>query len=330
MTGIAPLTFRKIMVTGSAAVTGAAVKAAAAGYPATEFVFLTSRDCDLTDARATADIVERLAPDAILHLAAVSGGIGFSSTHQASMLRDNTLMAFSVLEAARRCGVAKTLMTLTTGMYPPGAPLPLTEDSIHDGQPHGSNYGSSFAKRLIEPAIRAYREEYGLPVVGVIPNGIFGEHDYFNFDDAAMLPVLIRRFYESRNTTEPIVVWGDGSPLREYTYSGDVARAFLWVLHHYDDAQVLNTGTVEENSVAGIAFMIADILGIDRGRIAFDVTKPAGVARKNTDNSRFVALSNFRYTPFREGLERTIRWFADAYENDRGSIRLYSKRPAPV
>ena len=320
------MTFRKIIVTGSAAVTGAAVKAVAVDYPATEFVFLTSRDVDLTDGTATLETFERIKPDAIVHLAAVSGGIGFSSKHQATMLRDNTLMAFSVLEAARRLAVAKTLLTLTTGMYPPDAPLPLTEDSIHDGQPHGSNYGSSFAKRLIEPAIRAYREEYELPVVGVIPNGIFGEHDYFNYEDAAMLPVLIRRFFENRNTSDPIVVWGDGTPLREYTYSRDVANAFLWVLHNYDDAQVLNTGTVEENSVADIAFMIADIVGVDRSRIVFDTTKPNGVMRKNTDNARFVALSKFRYTPFREGLERTIRWFAHAYETNPDSIRLYSKR----
>lgn len=317
--------FKKILVTGSSAVAGSAVRAVHGDYPGTEFEFLTSRDCDLTDAEATLRFVERSGADAILHLAAVSGGIGLSLKHQGSMLRDNVMMTFSILEAARKLGIRKTLMTLTTGMYPPNAPLPLREESIHDGAPHGSNYGSSFAKRLIEPAIRGYREEYGLNVVGVIPNGIFGENDNFNYEDAPMLPALIRRFYENRHTDEPIVIWGDGTPLREYTYSHDVARAFLWVLHNHDDAQVLNTGTTEEHSIRDIALMIADIMGVDRNRIVFDTAKPNGVFRKNNDNSRFVELSGFTYTPFREGLERTIRWFADAYENDRGRLRLYGK-----
>lgn len=317
--------YKKILVTGSSAVAGSAVRAAHGEYPDSAFVFLTSRDCDLTDAAATLEMVKRSEADAILHLAAVSGGIGLSLQHQASMLRDNVLITFSVLEAARKAGVAKTVMTLTTGMYPPDAPLPLREESIHDGGPHGSNYGSSFAKRLIEPAIRAYREEYGLKVVGVVPNGIFGENDNFNYDDAPMLPALIRRFYENRNSDDPIVIWGDGAPLREYTYSRDVARAFLWALFHYDDAQVLNTGTTEEHSIRDIAFMIADIIGVDKGRIVFDVAKPNGVFRKNTDNSRFTTLSGFKYTPFREGLENTIRWFAETYENDRSRLRLYGK-----
>lgn len=317
--------FKRILVTGSSAVTGTAVKAVQGDYPESAFAFVTSRDCDLTDAAATRALVEASGADAILHLAAVSGGIGLSLHHQAGMLRDNALMTFSILEAARAAGVRKVLMTLTTGMYPPNAPLPLREESIHDGAPHPSNYGSSFAKRLIEPAIRAYREEYGLSVVGVIPNGIFGENDNFNYDDAPMLPALIRRFHENRDGDGQIVIWGDGTPLREYTYSKDVARAFLWVLHHYDDAQVLNTGTTEEHSIRDIAGMIADIMGIDKARISFDVSKPNGVFRKNSDNGRFLALSGFRYTPFRDGLENTIRWFVDAYENDRSRLRLYGK-----
>lgn len=317
--------FKRILVTGSSAVAGTAVKAVAGDYPGNDFVFLTSRDCDLTDAVDTLRMFEKVAPDAILHLAAVSGGIGLSMKHQASMLRDNLLMTFSVLEAARKLDVAKTLMTLTTGMYPTDAPLPLNEDNIHDGRPHGSNYGSSFAKRMIEPAVRAYREEYGLSVIGVIPNGIFGENDNFNYDDAPMLPALIRRFYENRYTDSPIIIWGDGTPLREYTYSRDVARAFLWCLQNYDDAQVLNTGTTEELSIRDIAYMIADIMKVDRARIVFDTSKPNGIFRKNCDNSRFIAASDFRYTPFRQGLENTCRWFAHMFETNPDQIRLYRK-----
>lgn len=301
------------------------MRAAAADHPRSQFVFATSKDCDLTDIAATEAFVRRTEADGIIHLAAVSGGIGLSAHHHASMLRDNTLMTFAVLEAARKAGVKKVVMAMTAGSYPPDAPLPFREDSLQDGWPHRSNYGSSFAKRLIEPAIHAYREEYGLSVVGLIPNGIFGPNDNFNYDDAPMLPALIRRFYEARQGSAPVEIWGDGSPVREYTYSADVARSFLWALHDYDDAQVLNSGTTEANSIRDIAHMIADIVGVDSARIVFNTDKPNSVARRDTDNSRFVRASGFRYTPFREGLQKTIAWFADTYENRRDELRLYSK-----
>ena len=316
--------FKKIAVTGSSAVTGSAVRAICSEYDA-EFLFLTSRDCNLCDPVQTAAFFERERPDGIIHLAAVSGGIGLSLKHQGSMLRDNVLMNLTVMEAARKIEVKKLVMTLTTGAYPPNAPLPLKEDYLHDGQPHPSNYGSSFAKRLVEPAIRGYREEYGLNVIGLIPNGIFGENDNFNYEDAPMLPALIRRFYENRNTNDEIVIWGDGTPLREYTYSRDVAKMFLWALYNYNDAQVLNSGTTEELSIRDIALLIAKYMGVDTGRIRFDTTKPNGVFRKGTDNARIASLSGYKYTPFADGLERTIRWFIDTYENDRSRLRLYSK-----
>ena len=318
--------YRTILVTGSSAVLGTALRAIAPERPESRFIFLTSKDCDLTDPAATAATFERHRPDAVLHLAAVSGGVGMGRKHPAKMLRDNVLMTFNVLDAARQTGVRKTVMTLSVGMYPANAPLPLNEDNIHDGPPHPSNYGYSHAKRLVEPALRAYREEFGLHAVGLIPSGIFGPNDNFNFEDAPMLPALIRRFYENRAGDQPVVIWGDGSPLREYTFSENVARIYLWALDHYDDPQVLNIGTNEEIAIRDIAFRIADLLKVDRRRIQFDTSKPAGIHRKPMDNSRFLRLSGFRYLPFRQGLEKTIAWFVDAYERDPASIRLYSKK----
>ena len=312
---------RKILVTGSSAVAGSAFKTIRDDYAETGFIFSSANECDLTDIKQTITYVQDVHPAAIIHLAAVSGGIGLSMKRQASLMRDNTLMIFSVLEAARRSGVDKTIMTLSGGMYPAKAPLPLNEDNIHDGQAHESNYGYAFAKRLIEPAVRSYREEYGLSVIGLIPSGIFGENDNFNENDAPMLPGLIRRFYENRNAESKIIVWGDGAPLREYTYSSDIARIYMWALDNYDDPQVLNIGSTEEHSVKEIAFMIADIMGIDKGRIEFDKNKPSGIFRKNMDNSRFIGLSNLRYTPFREGLEKTISWYVETAENNPEKLR---------
>ena len=264
-------------------------------------------------------------PDAVIHLAAINLGIGIRTKYPATILRDNTMMTFNILESARDFKIKKVIMTLSTGMYPDDTPMPVKEDYIHDGRPHQSNYGYLFAKRLMEPAIRAYRTEYSLNVIGLVPNWLFGEYDNFNYEDAGVLPALIRRFYENKDGESKITIWGDGSPLREYTYSSDIAKAYIWSLHNYDDEQILNIGTTEEHSVREIALMIADILGIDKGKIEFDTSKASGSLRKSTDNSRFVKISNFQYTPFRIGLEKTINWYSKTASLSPDSIRIGRK-----
>lgn len=312
---------KRILVTGATGLLGHAVLALAPEHPGTEFVGIGSKDCDLNRIDGTVEFVRRLGPDAIVHTAALAGGIQYSMGHPATLLRDNVLQNLAVLEAARLAGVKKTILTLSTGMYAADAPIPIREEYIHDGAPHESNYSYAFAKRLIEPSIRAYRTEYGLSVIGLVSNGIFGEFANFRPAEAVMVASLIRRFVEARDGSEPIVIWGDGSPLREYTYSRDMARAFLWCLEHYDDAQIMHVGSTEEHSVRDTAFLIAELLGIDPTRLTFDTSKPAGILRKGTDNSRFVNASGFTYTPFRDGLERTIKWYLDN-KDIPGRVRL--------
>ncbi|UCG54865.1 MAG: NAD-dependent epimerase/dehydratase family protein [Dehalococcoidia bacterium] len=316
---------KKILITGGTALVGTAINSIRNDYPSREFIFIGSKDCDLTNKDETLEYVQKCKPDAMIHLAAISGGIGLSIKYPATVLRDNVLMNLHILEAARISKVKKIIMTLTSGMYPTDAPIPIKEEYIHEGYPDESNYGSSFAKRLIEPSIRAYRAEYRLNAIGLVPNGIFGENDNFNYGDAPMVPAQIRHFYENRYGNAKIIIQGDGSPLREYTYSKDVARAYMWCLDNYDDGQILNIGSTEEHSVIEIVSMIAEILNIDKKRIEFDMSQPKGVFRKSTDNSKFVQISNFKYTPFRVGLEKTIRWFCDTYEKSPESIRTYSK-----
>jgi GDP-L-fucose synthase len=313
--------FDRILVTGGTGLLGHAFQTIAGEYPGSAFTFLGSRDCDLTRLDDTVACVRAARPDAIIHTAAVAGGMQFSIDRPATLLRDNLLMNMHIVEAARLGGVRKTVMTLSTGMYPEQAPLPLKEEYIHDGEPHPSNYGYSFAKRLIEPTIRSYRREYGLEVIGLVTNGIFGEHGNFRAGESVMLAALVRRFFEQKDAGDDIVVGGDGSPLREYTYSRDLAHAFMWCLEHYDDIRPLHVGSTHEHSVKDTAFMIADILGIDRRRIVFDTSKPNGILRKNTDNSRFIQLSDFQYTPFRDALERTIAWFCANYDVP-GAVKL--------
>lgn len=317
--------FRKILITGGTALVGTALQAIQKEYSGSSFVFIDSGDCDLTDRDATIRFVGKTSPDAIIHLAAISGGVGLSTRYPATLLRDNVLMNLNILDAARCADVKKTVMTLSSGMYPADAPNPLKEEYIHRGDPHSSNYSYSFAKRLVEPSIRAYRTEFSMNVVGLVPNGIFGENDNFHDETASMLPALIKRFYEARNGESKLIVWGDGSPLREYTYSKDIARAFMWALQNYDAPEIINIGTTEEHTVKEIAFMVANILGISRERIEFDTNRPTGILRKSTDNSMFLKLSNFQFTPFQIGLQRTIRWFCETIKINPEMIRSGSK-----
>lgn len=313
--------YKTILVTGSSGVIGGALHDLQGEHPDRQFIFVRSKDCDLTRIDAVKKYVAECRPDAIIHLAAVSGGIELSMKRPATLLRDNILMNLNIMEAARECGVKKVIMTLSSGMYPADAPNPLREESIHNGYPHPTTYSYAFAKRLVDPQIRAYRTEYNLNAIGLIPNAILGERSNFSYDAATMVPALIRRFYEHREGNDQIVVWGDGSPLREITYGKDMAKVYLWCLDHYDNEQVLNVGSTEEVSVKDIAYMISDILKIDRARIVFDTTKPSGQHRKATDNSRFMALSNFHYTPIREALNKTVEYFASHYP-DSNTLRL--------
>lgn len=316
--------FKRILVTGASGVAAKGLALIVKEF-SNEFIFVGTKECDLTDPASTKAFIHKINPDAIIHFAAKSGGIGLSMAYPATLLRDNLLMNVNVLEAARSEKVKKVVMTLSAGMYPPEAPLPLKEESIHAGAAHFTNYSYAYAKRIVEPLIRAYRKEYNMNVIGLVPNGIFGPFDNFNFETAPMLPSLIRRFYESKDEMTPLVVWGDGSPLREYTFSLDLARAYMWCLNHYDHEDILNVGSTEEHTIKDIAFMISDALGISKNRIAFDTSKPNGIFRKNTDNNKFVQLSDFKYRPLRDGLKDTVDWFGHAMQSDSSMIRTANK-----
>ena len=169
-----------ILVTGSGGVTGKAVKRISKNYKDKNFIFVNSSDLDLRNFKKTQSFLRNNKIDKVINLAAVSGGIGISLKHPASMLRDNVLINLSIVEACVSCNIKKLILTLTTGMYPENSKLPLIEEYIHDGEPSKTNYGSSFAKRLIEPIIRSYREEYNLNVVGLIPEWYFWTRRQFS------------------------------------------------------------------------------------------------------------------------------------------------------
>ncbi|HVM77102.1 MAG TPA: NAD-dependent epimerase/dehydratase family protein [Candidatus Paceibacterota bacterium] len=315
--------YKRILVTGGSAVAGDGLKSVVAKgeYDGREFIFPTSKECNMLDFEATQKFVADWKPDAIVHFAAISGGIQLTIDHPASVMRDNIIMNFNVAEAARVNGVNKVLMTLSAAIYPLDTPLPMKEEDMHKGYPHETNYSYAFAKRLIDPMAKAYKKEYGMSIVGIIPGAIIGPKSNFDPKSSTAIPALIRRFFENRGNNDPLVVWGDGSPVRQFTSDEDIARIAMWCIDNYDDPQVLNVSTMEDLSIKEAAYVIAKALGVDSGRITFDTTKPAGTHSQGVDNSKFVSLSHFKYTPARETITRTAKYFAEHYPDPK-KLRL--------
>ena len=278
-----------------------------------------SKDFDLTNYSNCCEMIEDNKPDAIIHLAAKVGGVKGNTDLVGEFFRDNILMNTNVLESARALGVEKVMSLLSTCIYPDKCQYPLTEEQIHSGRPHHSNYGYAYAKRMLDVQSRAYRQQFGCNYITIIPNNLFGIHDNFDLEDSHVIPAMIRKFYEARRDNSPVILWGDGTPLREFTYSGDMAKIILFLLENYNSPQPINVGSVEEHSIGKIADIISDIYNF-KGDIIWDTSGPPGQFRKPSSNSLLTELGwpQDGYSDFQESLRLVCEWFEKSYETARG------------
>lgn len=275
-----------------------------------KFIFSTSKNVDLRNQKKTINYIKNIRPYAILHLAGSGGGIGRSINKHASILRDNVYMIFNVLEGARLAKTKKIILTMSTGMYPKNAKIPLNEKDIHNGEPVEYNYGNSFGKRIAEPAIRAYGDEYNLKIIGVIVSGICGEGDNFNYQEANMLPAMIRKIIEAKKKNlKKVEVWGTGKPIREYTYSKDLRDIYMWILENYNSSRSFNVSSVEEKSIYNLVKIICKIVDYDFKKIFFNTKKPDGIFRKTPSTKIFRSIVDFKFTKLEESLQNIINWY---------------------
>lgn len=307
----------KILVTGGSAVAGDGLKSVVkkGEYPNHEFIFPSSKELNLLDFESTKNFVSDWKPDAIIHFAAISGGIQLTLNHPASVMRDNIMMNYNVVESARLANKPKIMFTLSAACYPLKTHIPMKEKDFHEGFPHEANYSYAFSKRLIDPIIQSYRKEYGMDLVGIISGAIIGPRSNFNPQSSTAVPGMIRRFYENKKGSNPIIVWGDGSPVRQFTSDEDIGRISMWFIENYSNQEILNISTPEETSIKDAAKMIAEFTGIKHNRLEFDTTKPNGAQSQSLDSSKFLKLSNFDYTPSRETIKRTVDYFVKNYPN---------------
>jgi GDP-L-fucose synthase len=282
-----------------------------------EALFISSKDFNLEDAQATDKMFELHKPHYVVHLAAKVGGVKANTDYIGELYLKNNRINTNVLESARVHNTEKVVSLLSTCVYPDDAIYPLTENQFHNGPPHSSNYGYAYAKRMIDVQSRAYRDQYGCNFITAIPNNLFGENDNYHLEDSHVLPAIIRKMYEATIKGTPVHLWGDGSPLREFTYSSDVGRALLLLLDDYNDREPINIGNTEEVSIRELAEEIASIVGFD-GEIIWQADQPAGQYRKPSSNSKFQEKFNMSYTSFSTALKNSCDWFIENYPNVRG------------
>lgn len=285
-------------------------------------------ELDLTNSDSTKDFLNNgnydNSPkyDAIFHLAARVGGVKANSNYMADFYTENMEINNNLLKYACFNDIPKVISLLSTCVYPdtPYVTYPLTEDQLHMGPPHHSNFGYAYAKRMVDVMSRAYRQQYGCNFITAIPNNLYGENDNFDLENSHVIPALMRKIWEAKiNNKSSVEVWGDGSPLREFTYSLDIAKILLFLLENYNESGPINIGNTEEYSIKEVVQILCDELEYD-GKINWNTTKPNGQFKKPSSNKKLLDLGwkEEDYTSLKDGLKKTCDWFKINYPNVRG------------
>jgi len=275
-------------------------------------------DGNLTNPEETKALLESSRPDAVVHLAATVGGIGANRSRPAEYFFDNMLMGTHIIDQVHRQGVPRLLLVGTACSYPGTAPVPTTESSLWDGYPEPTNAPYGIAKRALFVQADAYRSQYGTDIVSVIPTNLFGPGDNFDLASGHVIPNLIRRFFDAIDTgSDEVVLWGDGSPTRDFLYVEDAARGCVMTLASYDDPSAINLSSSVETSIAELATLISTMTGFS-GNIHWDTSMPNGQERRQLDAGRAHELLGWTTrVPLEEGLAKTIAWYKTTRASER-------------
>ena len=226
----------QVLITGGTGLVGSKV---------TGDIRLSSKDADLRDWNQTFAIFDKYKPEKVIHCAAKVGGIGGNMNYKGEFFYDNIMMNTNVIEAARQVGTKRLLCFLSTCVFPDDVEYPLSEEKVHLGEPHSSNYPYAYAKRMADIQIRAYREQYGVEYISVIPTNIYGPNDNFNIETGHVLPSLIHKCYLAEKNNTDFVIWGTGKPLREFIFSKDIGKLTEWALDNYTEEEPIIFSTSE-------------------------------------------------------------------------------------
>jgi GDP-L-fucose synthase len=269
-----------------------------------------SRDYDLTTADGVRRMYDAGRPEVVIHLAAVVGGIGANRAHPGQFFYRNTMMGVQLMEEARLRGVKKFVAVGTICAYPKFTPVPFKEEELWNGYPEETNAPYGLAKKMLLVQAQAYRAEYGLNAIYLLPVNLYGPRDNFDPASSHVIPALIRKCLEAADKrAEEVVVWGTGRATREFLYAADGAEGIVLAAERYDKPDPVNLGAGMEITIKDLTALICELTGF-AGRIVWDGTKPDGQPRRCLDTARAEREFGFKArTDFREGLRNTIEWY---------------------
>jgi len=303
---------KRICVTGGAGFLGQAVvkKLIERGAKEENIFIPRSRQYDLVDGDAIERLLNDSQPDIIIHLAAQVGGIGANREHPAEFFYNNLMMGVQLLHKAWQHGVEKFVAVGTICAYPKFTPVPFKEEELWNGYPEETNAPYGLAKKMLLVQSQAYRDQYGYNSIYLLPVNLYGPGDNFDPASSHVIPALIKKCVDAQAAgDEQIVVWGDGSPTREFLYVDDAAEGILLAAEHYNDSEPVNLGSGMEISIKDLVEEVANATGFE-GKLVWDTSKPNGQPRRCLDVTRAKEWFGFEaQMPFDEGLQRTVAWY---------------------
>ena len=313
-----PSMYKKVLVTGGSGLVGKAIQRISNQYYF-HFIFLSSQDADLKSYDQTLACFQEKKPDYVIHLAAQVGGLYKNMNHQVTMLEDNLLMNLNVLKVCHQLNIQKVICCLSTCIYPSQVTYPIQEEMLHQGPPHNSNYGYSYAKRMLEVQCRAYQECFKRDYLCVIPTNIYGEDDNFSLENGHLIPALIHQCYLSHLKGTPFPIKGSGQARRQFIYAPDLAKIIIWMLEGYSGKDSLIACPPGENeySVLEVAELIRNNFET-KPEITLLKEYPEGQMKKTVNAEKLhKLLPEFQFTTLEKGIEKTVKWFRETYPKCR-------------
>lgn len=300
---------QKIYIAGHGGMVGSAIRRNLESKGYKNLILRSSKELDLRNQQAVLDFFEKERPEFVFLAAAKVGGIVANNTFRAEFLYDNLLIESNIIHSAWKSGVEKLLFLGSSCIYPKLAPQPIKEEYLLTGLLEVSNEPYAIAKIAGIKLCEAYRDQYGANFISVMPTNLYGKGDNYHPTNSHVLPGLIRRFHEAReNDVAEVIVWGTGTPKREFLYADDLAEACFFLMQQYNKRELINIGTGEDLSIAELAELVKNTTGY-KGKIVFDKTKPDGTPRKLMDVSKLHSLGWHHSVSLKEGIKSAYEDF---------------------